>query len=187
MKKLISVFVCAVIIASMLCIGVSAREYSREYPADASYNSGGPVWIHCNLQRMGEVLIILDPDTNLQSFGFDSPNGYNLINNTSSTIKGRAYPVGGNTSYPAQFPSFYMLQLQTGVGAAGNKFYEDYLVTDILGTTLDLIDYTGDRDSDFYDYFLSVSEGFIFVSVALLIIIVLMVVRMFFKSRVLRL
>lgn len=185
MKKLISVFVCAVIIASMLCIGVSAREYNTEYPSNASYNSGSPVWLHCMLNLYGDVLIVLDAKTDLRSFGFDSPNGFNLINNTGSTISARCYQ--GNSSVAARWTSFYKLQLQTGETSYGQSTWEDYDIVKIYGTSLDLIDYTdADRGNDLYDHDMSFSDMSIFVCMSLVIIIVLLVVRMLFKPRMIR-
>lgn len=156
-RQIRRVLVLGVVLAIALVIAlngcsVSAQEYNMKYPSNLSHNSGAPIWIHARVERLGEVLVILDPDTDLQSFGFDSPYGYNLINNTSQAIKGRMYVAGSSTSYAAQFPSFYMLQAQTGTNAGGQKFYEDYFILDIIGTTLDPVDFTNaDRDNDYYD------------------------------------
>ncbi len=128
------------------CATVSAEEYSTEYPN--IYNSGSPLWLHCEIDGMGEYLIVIDPKTHLQSFGFDGPNRYNLINNTGSTINGRAYSVSSDAAYNARWTSFYKLQLQTGTSSYGQLSYEDYDITAIYGTTLDLIDYYGDRGND---------------------------------------
>lgn len=149
MKRLISVFL-ALFVMCCSCVTASAAEYSMEYPADFSYNSGSPVWLHCNLNLYGDVLIVLDARTDLQSFGFDSPSGMNLINNTGATISARCYR--GNSSVAARWTSFYKLQLQTGEISYGQSTWEDYDIVKIYGTSLDLIDYTDrDRGNDYYD------------------------------------
>ncbi len=126
-----------------------AEDYSLEYPD--IYNSGSPVWLHCEIDGMGEYVIVLDPKTDLQSFGFDGPSGYNLINNTGSTIYGRAYDVESDAGYNARWSSFYKLQLQTGTSSYGQVSYEDYNITKIYGTTLDLIDHHHGRQNDYYN------------------------------------
>lgn len=136
----------AILTAAATCGAVSAEEYSEEYPD--VYNSGSPLWLHCQIEGMGEYIIVIDPKTHVSSFGFDGPDGYNLINNTGSTIYGRAYNVKTDEGYNARWSSFYKLQLQTGTTAYGQTSYEDYNITQIYGTTLDLIDYHGDRGND---------------------------------------
>lgn len=150
MKRILCVALIAVLMIS-LPLTASAQTYSLEYPSDSSYNSGSPLWLHCRIGTFGEVLIVIDPNTNIQAFGFDSPNGYNLINNTGSTIYGRCYVSGTSTAYNARWTSFYKLQLQTGTSNYGQPSYEDYNIYEIYGTTLDLIDYTdADRGNDYY-------------------------------------
>lgn len=148
-RKIIAVLSAALIAAAAIggSATVSAQEYSTEYPD--IYNSGSPLWIHCEIEGMGEYLIVIDPNTNPQAFGFDAPTGYNLINNTGSTIYGRAYNMSTNASYSACFYSYYCLSLKTGYGNNGQlTSYEAYKITNIYGTTLDLIDYHGDRGND---------------------------------------
>lgn len=148
-KKLFTAILAAFLAISAPFI-VSAEEYSREYPD--IFNSGSPLWLHCEISGMGEYLIVIDPNTNLQSFGFDSPKGYNLINNTGTAIYGRAYNMNSNEGYSAVWYSYYCLSLKTGKNAAGAyTSYEPYTITKIYGTTLDLIDYVGDRGNDYYD------------------------------------
>lgn len=149
MKRLFMCFLVLILIFT-LSLTASAEEYSTSYPWHLSHNSGSPVWLHCNLDGYGEVLIVLDPRTDLKSFGFDSPNGYNLINNTGATISARCYR--GNTSVSARWTSFYKLQLQTGESSYNQTSWEDYDIAKIFGTTLDLVDYTEqDRGNDYYD------------------------------------
>lgn len=193
MRKVISVvkffalFLVFAFCCSTLCISVSAETYSRDYPVNASYNSGSPLWLHCRISTLGDVLIIIDPNTNIQSFGFDSPNGYNLINNTGSTIYGRCYVSGTSTGYNARWTSFYKLQLQTGSSNYGQQAYEDYNIYEIYGTTLDLIDYTSaDRGNDYYDNDIPDNEYPIIVVSLLTFIALAFVAFKLIKPRVIR-
>lgn len=146
-RKLIIFSCVALLTVAATCGTVSAQEYSTEYPD--IYNSGSPLWLHCEIQGMGEYLIVIDPNTNPQSFGFDSPTGYNLINNTGGTIYGRAYNLNSNEGFSACWYSYYCLSLKTGTNAYGQvTSYEPYTITAIYGTTLDLIDHVGDRGND---------------------------------------
>ena len=140
--------VCAACMLTVCASGatVSAQEYSTEYPN--VYNSGSPYWIECTIEGMGDFVIVLDPNTHPQSFGFDGPTGYNLINNTGSVISGRAYDLNSSAGYNARWHSFYKLQLQNGATSYGQATWVDYNITDIRGTTLDLVDYHGERGND---------------------------------------
>lgn len=179
-----TLFLSIVVLASMFVVPVSAAEYSTEYPSDFSYNSGSPVWIHCMLNLYGDVLIVLDARTDLQSFGFDSPSGYNLINNTGSTISARCYQ--GNSSVAARWTSFYKLQLQTGETSYGQTSWEDYDIVKIYGTSLDLVDYTDrDRGNDYYDH--DLDDPSLIIVILLVIIAVIFVYQFHFKSRLMRL
>lgn len=148
MNKPLSIFLVFTMLLMVLPIAASAEDYSRDYPN--IYNSGSPLWIHCEIQGMGEYVIVLDPNTNINAFGFDGPHSYNLINNTGSTIYGRAYDVNSSTAYNARWTSFYKLQLQTGTNQYGQISYEDYNIIKIYGTTMNLIDLNGDRGNDYY-------------------------------------
>ena len=184
-RRVSSVFL--VVVALLVCFALpaSAQKYSTDYPQIG--NSGSPYWIHCEIRDMGDFLIVLDPNINPQSFGFDTPkNGYNLINNTGSVIKGRAYSTSGsNAAYLVQFPSYYRITMQTGYDAKGQQtVYEDHKILNIYGTSLDLIDYTGDRGNDAFKYDLERPE---LVTVIVLVIIVFVLVYQFhFKSRLFR-
>lgn len=172
-----------VLLCSVLCLSASADTYSTQYPN--IYNSGSPVWLHCQIDGMGEYVIVIDPKTNLQSFGFDGPDRYNLINNTGSTIYGRAYDIDSSTAYNARWTSFYKLQLQTGTSTYGQSAYEDYDITAIYGTTLDLIDYNGTRGNDAYKYDIEDPDRVLIITVVVLIFV--LVYQFHFKSRLMRL
>lgn len=180
-KRVFAVFMTVVLLCSMLVTSASARTYSTEYPN--VFNSGSPVWFQCQVQGYGEYVVILDPNTNLQSFGFDNPTGYNLINNTGSTINGRAYSLTSSGGFIVRFPSYYCMQFREA-GSTGVYSWEDVVITSISGTTLDLIDYHGDRGNDFYKYELDRPELIIVIS--LVIIIFVLVYQFHFKSRLMR-
>ncbi len=184
MKKSLFTALMCVLLFSAFCFGVSAEEYSTEYPD--IYNSGSPVWLHCEISGMGEYVIVLDPRTDLQSFGFDGPDGYNLINNTGSTIYGRAYNLKSDAAYNARWSSFYKLQLQTGTSSYGSTAYEDYNITKIYGTSLDLVDYHGGRQNDMYKHDMSEQESRVFLCVVVTCILVVSVVAILLKPRALR-
>ena len=148
MRKLLVIILMFTLLVMAFPVSASAEEYSRSYPN--IYNSGSPLWIHCEIEGKGEYVIVLDPDTNIDAFGFDAPTGYGLINNTANTIVGRAYSVRSSTGYMARWVSFYKLQLQTGTNQYGQATYEDYNITQIYGTTMNLIDLNGDRGNDYY-------------------------------------
>lgn len=201
MNKIFSVFVCFVFLLGSISVVSSAEDYSTVYPVlpepvmpiedyDTEYpnifNSGSPLWIHCQIEGMGDYVIVIDPNTNPQSFGFDSPNGYGLINNTGSTIVGRAYSTRSSTGYNARWLSFYKLQLQTGTSAGGQKVYEDYDILQIYGTTLDLIDYNGTRSNDLYKYDLEEREYNVIVVSVVCVLLFLFVLFLLAKPRLLR-
>lgn len=143
--KLVAVMVMCALTVCATCATVSAQTYSTEYPD--IFNSGSPLWIQCTVRDYGEYVILLDPNINLQSFGFDSFKGYNLINNTGSTIYGRAYSTTDSSGYMVRFQSYYCMQF--GIpGSNVSSTWTDVYITDITGTTLDLIDYHGSRGSD---------------------------------------
>lgn len=148
MKKVSTVILTAVLTV-FLTFTVSAQVYDMEYPD--VYNSGSPYWIECTIQGLGNYVIVLDPRMDPRSFGFDGPNGYNLINNTSSTINGRAYDLDSSLAYNVRWQSFYKLQVQNGTTQYNQPSWQDYNITSITGTTLDLIDYHGDRGNDYYE------------------------------------
>ena len=86
MRKILLIAFTA-ILTLVLSVTAAAQPYSREYP-DCG-NSGSPLWIDCEIEGMGHYVILVDPDTNIDAFGFDTSYvGYNLINNTANTIKG---------------------------------------------------------------------------------------------------
>lgn len=151
MKKLLSITLVFTLLLMAFPIAASAKEYSREYPD--VYNSGSPLWIHCDISGLGEYVIVLDPKTPIDVFGFDAPTGYNLINNSGSTISARAYSTSSNLAYNARWTSFYKLQLQTGSTQYGQSSYEDYNITYIHGTTMNLIDLHGERGNDYFNGF----------------------------------
>lgn len=201
MNKFISVFLCFVLLFGSFSVVCSAEDYSTDYPVlpepvlpiedyDTEYpnifNSGSPLWIHCQIEGMGDYVIVIDPNTNPQSFGFDSPNGYGLINNTGSTIVGRAYSTTSSTGYNARWLSFYKLQLQTGTSVGGQKVYEDYDILQIYGTTLDLIDYNGNRSNDLYKYDIPDRDYNVIVVTAVAMIVLLFALFMLIKPRLLR-
>lgn len=170
------------VLASFLAFSVVAQEYSTQYPD--VYNSGSPYWVQCTIEGMGEYVIVLDPNINPQSFGFDAPTGYNLINNTGSTIYGRAYDINSYAGYNARWVSFYKLQLQNGATSYGQATWVDYNITNITGTTLDLVDHYGGRENDMYKYDLERPE--LLVVIALVIIVFVLVYQFHFKSRLMR-
>ncbi len=138
------VCVCALTVCAT-CATVSAQDYSTDYPN--VYNSGSPLWFRCTVEGRGEYVVLIDPNTNSQSFGFDNPKGYNLINNTGETINGRAYKLNDDTGYLVRFPSYYCMQFKV---ANNNPQYvwEDVYITDITASTIDFIDYHGTRGND---------------------------------------
>lgn len=187
MRKFLCVFVSVVTLCSLLCVGASAQTYSTNYPSCG--NSGSPYWIHCQIRDLGDFLIVLDPNINPQSFGFDTPKtGYNLINNTADVIYGRAYATNGtNTAYLVRFPSYYRITMQTGFDAKGDRtVYEDHKILNIYGTTLDLIDYTGDRDNDLYKHDIPDRQQNIIVVSLLFAVVLLFVISLLFKPRFFR-
>lgn len=182
MKRVMSCLAAFVLLVSSLVLSAAAKEYNTEYPD--VYNSGSPYWIECNIDGLGNYVIVLDPNINPQSFGFDAPTGYNLINNTGSTIYGRAYNRGSSTAYNARWSSFYKLQLQTGATSYGQYTWEDYNIAEITGTTLDLIDHYGGRENDMYKYDLERPE--LLVVIILVVIVFVLVYQFHFKSRLMR-
>lgn len=175
----ISVFV---ILVSVLTAPVSAQEYSTEYPS--VYNSGSPLWIHCNLRDYGDYVILLDPETDLQAFGFDAPTGYNLINNTASTINGRAYATSSTAGYTCRWLTYYCLQFRVPTSMNGYE-WRDVYINDIYGTTMNFVDHVGDRGNDMYKHDLD-NPGLIIV-IVLVIIAFILVYQFHFKSRLMRL
>lgn len=145
LSKLVVFLVVCTLTVCATCATVSAQTYSTEYPD--IFNSGTPVWLQCTVRGYGDFVILLDPNTHLQSFGFDSFQGYNLINNTGSTINGRAYSLTDSSGYIVRFPSYYCMQFREP-GSNVTYTWTDVYITNITGTTLDLIDYHGSRGSD---------------------------------------
>lgn len=186
MQKIVFVFLVTVLLCGMLCIGASAQTYSSEYPLIG--NSGSPYWLHCEIEDRGEFVILLDPNTNPQAFGFDTQtNGYNLINNTGSTVYGIAYGVTNGVRCLIRFPSYYCLTMRLGYDTSGNQTqYVEAKITQIYGTTLDLIDYTGDRGNDLYKNDIPENQSRIFVSACLVAILVLLVISLVFKPKLFR-
>lgn len=149
MRKIISIAFTAILML-VLTVSASAQPYSREYPD--VFNSGSPLWFQCTVQGKGEFIILIDPNTNISSFGFDGTRGYNLINNTGETINGRAYDINSSGGYIVRFPSYYCMQFRSP-GSNPSNVWEDVYITNISGTTLNLIDYHGDRGNDYFDGF----------------------------------
>ena len=143
--KIAAVMVVCMLTVSATCATVSAQTYSTEYPN--VYNSGSPLWVRCTVQGYGEYVVIVDPNTHPQSFGFDNPKGYNLLNNTGSDIYGRAYRLNDETGYLVRFPSFYCMQFKVPGSNPQNTWFDVY-ITDISATTLDLVDLNGTRGND---------------------------------------
>lgn len=183
MRKLLSVFVAVVVLCSSLCLVVSAQTYSTDYPN--VFNSGSPLWFTCTVQGRGEFVVLLDPDTNPQSFGFDNPKGYNLINNTGKTIDGRAYKLDDNTGFLVRFPSYYCMQFKV---PNNNPTYtwEDVFITNISASTLDFVDFNGTRGNDLYLNDIPDRQTNIIVCASLLIIAFLLVISLVFKPKLFR-
>lgn len=184
MCKYIRIALVGLLLCSVLCFNASAENYSSTYPD--IFNSGGPLWVYCNIEGMGDYCIVVDPNTNVQAFGFDAPTGYNLINNTGSTIYGRAYSVNSSTGYNARWASFYKLQLQTGTTSYGQTAWEDYNITKIYGTTFNLIDYHGSRGNDDFKYNMTENNAFLIISACVVAIVFLLVCSLVFKPRLFR-
>lgn len=147
LRKLVVFAAICMLTVCATCATVSAETYSTEYPD--VYNSGSPLWLHCEVAGMGEYIIVIDPNANPQSFGFDAPWGYNLINNTGSNIYARAYNIDTGAGIDARWQPFYTLEFKSGYNNNGvQNVYEPYSITAIYGTTLDLIDHRGDRGND---------------------------------------
>ena len=145
LRRLVFMFGLCVLTVCATCATVSAQTYSTDYPH--VFNSGSPLWFRCTVQGYGEYVVLIDPDTNPQSFGFDNPKGYNLLNNTGSTINGRAYRLNDETGYLVRFPSYYCMQFKLPGSNPQNTWFDVY-ITDISATTLDLIDFNGTRGND---------------------------------------
>lgn len=181
--KILHVFLTAVLLCCMMCLPAAAQTYSDEYPA--LYNSGSPVWLSCTISGYGDFCIVLPPSTDLQSFGFDAPTGYNLINNTAGYINGKAYKLDSDESYLCRWGSFDCLYLRLSEDYSTSYSYTPVTITAIEGTTLDLIDYTGDRGNDAFKYELQDPDHVLVIAVVVLIFI--LVYQFHFKSRLMRL
>lgn len=187
MRKIVYVFVAVIVLCASLCVGVSAQTYSTDYPDIG--NSGSPYWLHCQIENLGDFCIVLDPNMNPRSFGFDTPRvGYNLINNTSEEIIGRAYATDGTKrAFSVKFPSFYRIQMRTGYNATGQQtIFEDHKIINIYGTSLDLIDYTGSRGNDLYKNDIPDRQVNIIVCALLLVLVLLFVISLVFKPKLFR-
>lgn len=167
-KKIVSIAIVACVIACVLCstFVVQAETYSRDYPSIG--NSGSPVWLECEIQGYGRYCIVLPPNTNLYQFGFDAPTGYNLINNSGSTVSGKAYSVNSSsTAYLCQWSAYDQLYFRV---YSSSQYYnwQAVTITKIYGTTLMLVDEVGERQNDYVllsetDRILIVLLTFIFV------------------------
>lgn len=175
----LSVFV---ILVTVLAAPVSAQEYSREYPN--VYNSGSTLWIHCDLKDYGDYVILIDPETPIDVFGFDSPNGYNLINNSATTINGRAYHTTSTAGYTCRWLSYYCLQFKVPTSTNGYE-WRDIYINNIYGTTMNFIDYHGERGNDYYKH--DLENPSLIVVIVLVIIAFILVYQFHFKSRLMRL
>lgn len=165
-KKYIA-FSCAfVLVFASMCtpLFVSAETYSRDYPQIA--NSGSGVWLDCYVDGYGWYCIVLPNNIDLKSFGFDYITGYNLINNTASVIKGKAYATSGGSNYMCQWGSFDQLYFYVNNGV--NYRWQGVTISKIRGTTLQLVDDVSDRQNDYIllsdtDKILIVVAVFLFV------------------------
>lgn len=183
MRKTVSVFVAVLVLCVSFCVVASAQTYDTEYPN--VFNSGSPLWFQCTVEGKGEFVILIDPNTNPQAFGFDKPNAYNLINNTGSTINGRAYKLDDNTGYIVRFPSYYCMQFrEPGSGVAYT--WEDVYITNISGSTLDFVDYHGTRGNDLYKNDIPDRQVNIIVCALLLAVVLLLVISLVFKPKLFR-
>ena len=149
-KKLLAVLFIGSTFSLLACgMSVSAQTYATEYPD--VYNSGSPLWFTCEVKNRGNFVVLIDPNTNLQSFGFDGERGYNLINNTGETIYGRAYDLESSNGYLVRFPSYYCMQFKVPNNDP-QYTWQDVYINNITGTTLDFIDYHGTRGNDNLQY-----------------------------------
>ena len=183
MCKIVSVFVAVVVLCASLCVGASAQTYDTTYPD--VFNSGSPLWFTCTVEGKGEYVVLIDPNINPQSFAFDNTKGYNLINNTGGYIYGRAYDLHSSGGFLVRFPSYYCMQFKV---ASSNPTYtwEDVYITDIMGSTLDFIDYHGTRGNDLYKNDIPDRQVNIIVCALLLAIVLLLVISLVFKPKLFR-
>lgn len=126
----------------------NAQEY-QQVPTEVINNSGANVFteVWCT---QGHYVLVFPIDTDVKCLAFDGSSGYQLINNTSSTITGYAYhlPVGGGNNYQFRMQSFGNLQFYLPSG----QYYHwvDQSVTWIYATSMDLQDNYNNRGNDYY-------------------------------------
>lgn len=146
-KRVLSVILLVVLLISILSFPVFAQDYTTDY--DRIGNSGSPVWVTCNIQGYGWFVIVLPATLDIYSFGFDAPTGYNLINNTASTINGKAYKVlDSNVQYLCRWGSYDQLYFYVPYSSSSGYHYVPVTITEISATTLCPIDYVSDRTND---------------------------------------
>ncbi len=170
-KKVLAILLVGIALSvAALTPSVSAQTYPTEYPN--VFNSGSPLWFTCQVEGRGEFVVLIDPNTNPQSFGFDSPKGYNLINNTGENINGRAYKLNNNTGYLVRFPSYYCMQFREA-GSNNTYVWQDVYINEITAGTLDFIDYNGTRGNDNVQYDISQQLSVLQIIIAVLILLLI--------------
>lgn len=172
-KFFVSLIVCILLVITCLGLSAFAASYSNNYPSYLPVSNCA--YCEVNTTELGTGTLVFNMDYQFDTFCFSGHTGYEIANQTRSTVSG-TFITNSGVSYPVRLTSLNTIEYRTKT----NSTYYDLTTTKILNTNIQFVDNQSDRGNSITIFQPEIKPLSILVSI-LLVLTGFYVLLYFFK------